>query len=101
VKSQDNRCFELAVLSAMYSVDSNDHANRLTKYQTHLDKLSFTCISFPVKLTDIAKFERQNPTLLVNVFGWNACLYPVYVSKHIGREIDLLLIVTLHYIRVI
>jgi len=45
-----------------------------------------------VKVTDIAKFERQNPSLSVNVFGWKGGLYPLHVSKREGRAIDLLLI---------
>ena len=68
VRNQDNRCFEWAILSAVYPVTQNPH--RLAKYQDHLGELNFTGISFPVRLTDVRKFERQNPGLLVNVFGW-------------------------------
>jgi len=45
-----------------------------------------------VKVTDISKFERQNPGLSVNIFGWKSGLYPLHVSKQAGREIDLLLL---------
>jgi len=68
VRNQDNRCFEWAILSAVYPVTQNPH--RPAKYQDHLGELNFTGISFPVRLTDVRKFERQNPGLLVNVFGW-------------------------------
>jgi len=74
-------------------VGSKDHnPDCPTKYKAHLGELSFTDINFLVKLTDIAKFEHQNPTLSVNVFGWNAGLYPLHVSKWEGRAIDLLLL---------
>jgi len=92
VKNNDNRCFEWAILSALYPVGSKDNANRPTKYQAHLGELNFTGISFPVKATDITKFERLNPNLSVNVFGWKAGLYPLHVSKQEGHVIDLLLI---------
>jgi len=93
VKNQDNRCFERAILSALYPVDSNNHnPGRTTNYQTHLGELNFTGISFPVKVTDIPKFEHQNPGLSVNTFGWKGGLYPLHVSKREGRGIDLLLI---------
>jgi hypothetical protein len=49
-------------------------------------------IDFPVKVTDVAKFERQNPDVSVSVFGWDECLYPIYVSRQDGQEVDLLLI---------
>jgi len=54
VRNQDNRCFECAILSAVYPVTQNPH--RTTKYQDHLKELDFTGISFPVKATDITKF---------------------------------------------
>ena len=42
-----------------------DHQNK-----AHLGKLSFTGIEFPVSLKDIDKFEKQNPEIKVNVFGY-------------------------------
>lgn len=92
VKNNDNRCFERAVLSAMYPVDHGQNPNRPMKYQVHLDELNFTGVSFSVRMADITKFERQNPGLSVHVFGWEAGLYPLHVSKQEGRAIELLLI---------
>jgi len=90
VKNEDNHCFEWAILSALYPADENAH--RPAKYQAHQRELNFTGIKFPVKVTDISKFERQNPGLSVNIFGWKSGLYPLHVSKQAGREIDLLLL---------
>ena len=92
VRNQDNRCFEWAILSAVYPVGSKDHPDRPTKYQDHFGELDFAGIGFPVKVTDVTKFERQNPTLSVNVFGWKSGPYPIHVSKQVGIEIDLLLL---------
>jgi len=58
----------------------------------HLGELNFTGVSFPVKVTDVSKSERQNPDLSVNIFGWKSGLYPLHVSKQAGRETDLLLL---------
>ena len=90
VKDEDNHCFEWAILSALYPADENAH--RPAKYQTHLIELNFTGIKFPAKVTDTSKFERQNPGLSVNIFGWKSILYPLHASKQAGREIDLLLL---------
>ena len=92
VRNQDNRCFEWAILSALYSVGFKNNAHRPVKYQAHLGELNFTGIEFPVKVSDVTKFERQNPDLSVNIFGWKSGLYPLHVSKQAGREIDLLLL---------
>ena len=40
----------------------------------------------------VTKFERQNPGLSVNVFGWKVRLYPLHLSKQEGHAIGLLLI---------
>ncbi len=93
VKNQDNRCFEWAILSALFPVAHGEHPDRPASYQTERGVLNFTGISFPVKVTDITKFERQNPRLSVSVFGWKSGLYPLHVSKQEGQAIDLLLII--------
>jgi hypothetical protein len=92
VKKSDNRCFEWAVLSALYPVDPKEHPNRTAKYMARRCMLHFVGIDFPVKVTDVAKFEHQNPDVSVSVFGWDECLYPLYVSRQDGKEVDLLLI---------
>ena len=64
----------------------------MTNYNQHLGQLNFRNISFPVKVTDVAKFDRQNQALSVNVFGWEKGLYLINASKLKGIAIDLLLI---------
>jgi len=91
VKNYDNRCFEWAILSALHPVAHGQHPDRPGSYQAHLGELNFTGINFPVKVSDIAKFERQNSALSVNVFGWKAGLYPLHVSEQEGQTVDLLL----------
>jgi hypothetical protein len=91
VRNDDNRCFEWAVLSAIYLVGS-DNPHRAAKYRTHLGELNFAGIDFPVKVTDIGRFERQNPGLSADVFEWENGLYLLHVSKQEGCAIDLLLL---------
>ena len=88
VKNEDNRCFEWAVLSALYPVAHNP--GRTMNYRDHLGKLNFTGIEVPVKVTDINKFERLNQGLSINVFGWKSGLYPLHVSKQVGQESELI-----------
>ena len=92
VKNEDNRCFEWAVLSALYPQEHGQHPDRTMNYRDHLGELNFAGIEFPVKVTDINKFERLNQGLSINVFGWKSGLYPLHVSKQEGNEIDLLLL---------
>ncbi|XP_061728728.1 uncharacterized protein LOC133533711 [Cydia pomonella] len=68
VQNNDYECFRWAVLSGLYPPQRNNHANIVGTYMKHKDKLNFGQLSFPMKLTDIPKFETLN-SLSINVFG--------------------------------
>lgn len=67
VKNADNMCFKWALLSALYP-PNNNKTDRVSSYSMHTNKLKFDGVSFPVKLTDIPKIEKQND-ISINVFG--------------------------------
>jgi hypothetical protein len=54
--------------------------------------ITLTAHQGELKVTDVTKFERQNPDLSVCVFGWYDVLYPLHVSKQEDFAVDLLLI---------
>jgi len=56
-----------AVLSCLYPV--NDHPCRVSNYDKYQDTLNFDGIDFPVQTKQIPKFEKQNPTISVNVIS--------------------------------
>lgn len=86
VKNSDYSCFKWAVLSALYPVTKN--SDRRSSYSIHSNKLKFNGISFPVKLTDIAKVEKLNK-ISINVFGLefnkesktHSVIGPLYFTK--------------------
>lgn len=61
VQNKDDRCFEWAILPALRPVEYAYNNYRTSKYKVHLGELNFDGIDFPVKVTDLLKFERQNP----------------------------------------
>ena len=92
VKNDDNRCFEWAILSALYPTDV--HGERMSNYKKYLNTLDFTGITFPMQVTSIKRFQKLNPGIAVNVFGWNDGLYPLHIYEGEPRAnyIELLLI---------
>lgn len=66
VINRDNECFKYAVLSALYP--ANQHSERPNQYLQHVDKLNFNGIQYPVELKQITQFEKQNPTISINVY---------------------------------
>ncbi|CAK1598078.1 unnamed protein product [Parnassius mnemosyne] len=96
VKNKDYFCFKWALLSALYPV--NKHTDRVSSYVKHANKLKFDGISFPVKISDIAKVEKLND-ISINVFGLeynkekrcNSIVGPLFLTKcRKDRHINLL-----------
>ena len=75
VQNDDDKCFMWAVLSAMHPVKVN--TERLNNYTEFENEIDFTCISFPVTVDDIPKFEMMNNIPI-----------SVYSIKHDGRQVD-------------
>src|SRR5438093_1117046 len=96
VMNEDTRCFPLSILAHLHPVDGKSHPNRPSKYLPFMDELNLDGIEMPVKLDDIKKFERQNPSIAVNVFGLehrghgsgrdNFSITPLRISKEENRE---------------
>jgi uncharacterized protein YbaR (Trm112 family) len=91
VQNTDQKCFMWSVLAALYPVTKDPQ--RVTKYANHVDKLDFNGVPFPVKVTDIPKFEKKN-SLSINVFGYEKReLYPLHLTRERGlKHIDLLVL---------
>ena len=69
IQNKDNKCFMWSILRHFHL---NDVLNpeRLYRLKQYENDLNFKGISFPVKLTDISKFEKQNPNIpSINVFS--------------------------------
>ena len=92
LKNQDDECFRWAVLRAMNPTDI--HPERIDKnLKSKRDQINMDGIEFPVSLKSIDKVEKQNPSISINVFGYEDCIYPLRVSKVVDKTtINLLLI---------
>ena len=92
LKNEDNQCFKWCVVRALNPVDKNP--NRITKELIEQAK-SLNCngLKFPVDLKQIKIFENNNPSISINVFGYEEEVYPLKISKDKKIiNIDLLLI---------
>ena len=102
LKNDDQQCFKWAVTRALNSIDI--HPERIDKkLRAKAETLNWDGITFPTPLSEIDRFERNNPTISVNVFGfaekgssrdakYENTVYPLrtrpYEREH---EVDLLL----------
>ena len=93
MKNEDDKCFTWSVLRALNPRErDNERIDKGLKKKE--DSLNMTGIAYPVQLNALDKFERQNPTISINVFGYEESVYPLRVSKCEGREVVNLLLIS-------
>ena len=93
MKNEDDQCFKWSVTRSLNPVDV--HPERITKELKHQsERLDWSGLKFPVKLDHIVIFEKFNPSISINVFGFeDRVVYPLRLSKSKSEQtINLLLI---------
>lgn len=92
IQNNDNKCFQWSVLAALHPVNRKYQPHRIHHYRPYESELNLDGIDFPVPISQIAKFEKQNK-LNVNVFGFEKDdLFPVHISKErFTNHVNLLL----------
>ena len=92
MQNKDNKCFLWCVLRAL-----NPHEKNPQRVDKELklkeNTLNMDGIEYPVSLKDIDKFEKQNPTISITVFGYEKNkVFPSRVSEYVyTREVDIVL----------
>ena len=91
-KNEDNKCFLWCVLRALNPCEKNPQ--RIDKKLKEKENtLNMDGIEYPVSLKDINKFENQNPTVSITVFGYDRkIVYPLKNSDNTDREHNIVLI---------
>ena len=80
MKNKDNQCFKWSVTRALNPVVKN--ARLITeKLEEQSEKLNWSGLEFPVKLKQTGIFEKENPKISVNVFGFKKYVYSLWISK--------------------
>jgi len=105
----DSKCFLWSVLSALY--EPTDSKKRVTNYLKYESSVDMTGINYPVQTKQIPLFEKQNPSISINVLTIEPDTKSFtieYLSSERGRQhhINLLLLedpqdtTKHHYVRV-
>ncbi|XP_072022382.1 uncharacterized protein [Amphiura filiformis] len=103
-RNHDDQCFKYSITRAIHLVNKN--SERITKQLEEQSKeLNWDGISFPTPISDVSMFEKNNPTISVNVgmyvpkgtdrdTKYGPAIVPLVTSKNLGRpqKVDLLLI---------
>ena len=92
IQNKDDKCFLWCILRYLHPKEDND--SRLKDLKKYEFSLNTKGITFPVKLSDISKFEKLNPELPgINVFSVDCKdFYPLRMAeKDCLNTIDLFL----------
>ena len=86
MQNKDNKCFLWSVLRALNP--TNNHPERVDKkLKLKENNLNMEGIEYPVSLRDIDKFEKQNQSICIIVFGYDGkSVYPLRNSNNMDRE---------------
>jgi len=84
--TSDSRCFVWSLLSSIYPAPH--HPDRISHYLPYENTLNLSGLTFPMPVKNIPKFEKQNPSISVNVLckGDDGGLVPLYVTKERERR---------------
>ena len=86
MQNKDNKCFLWCVLRAL-NPREKDPQRIDKKLKEKENTLNMDGIEYPVSLKDIDKFEKQNPTISITVFGYKGkSIYPLRNSDNTDRE---------------
>lgn len=84
IENNDRLCFVYCIMAAL----TNTYSTNPNSYQNYHNILNLKNIQFPLKLSDIPKFEKQNSTISINVFGLNKKheIIPLYHTKNLKQN---------------
>ena len=92
MENRDDQCFKWSVTRALNPVVKN--ASLITeKLEEQSEKLNWSGLEFPVKLKQIRIFEKENPKISANVFGFEV-VFPLQISKTKRTQIVNLLLIS-------
>ena len=93
MKNDDDQCFKWSVVRALNPVEKN--SERITKeLKDQSERLDWSGLKFPVDLKQIIIFEKLNPQISINVFGFEGDVYPLRLSKSKRTQIVNLLLIS-------
>lgn len=79
----DQECFKWSVLVGLFTERGDKHSNRVSYLKRFERKLNFDGLAFPTPVNEIDKFEKNNPEVSINVYGYDKeeYVYPLRISK--------------------
>ena len=66
-QNEDEKCFKWAVITALHHEDIKNNRHRISNLEPYSDLYNWKGLEFPMTVSKIDKFEKNNPDIAVNV----------------------------------
>ena len=97
-QNEDGKCFHYAATVALNYKETESHPERVSNIEPFIIKYKWEAINYLAKMDDWKKFEKNNPSIAVNVlYTKEKEILPVYISHHnSSREMQIVLLMIEH-----
>ena len=80
---KDSKCFQYAITVALNHEDIGKHSERITKIKLFINKCTWEGIHFPSEKDGRKKIEKNNVTIVLNVFYVKKTKYTLLMFQNI------------------
>ena len=100
-QNEDDKCFHYAATVALNYKETESHPERVSSIEPFIIKYKWEAINYLAKMYDWKKFEKNNPSIAVNVlYTKEKEILPVYISNHnSSREMQIVLLMIQHELK--
>ena len=93
----DDKCFQYAVVAALHHAEIANHPERIVNLEPFINRYNWDGIMFPTQSNQWSKFEKQNPTVALNILyiEGEKKVRQAFISKHNStreKHADLLIV---------
>ena len=82
LKNEDDKCFQYVATVALNCDDIKCNPERVSNIKPFINKYNLEGINYPSKIDDWKTFEKNNPTIAINILYVKEKILPAYISEH-------------------
>ena len=87
-QNKDDECFKWAVIGALHHEEIKNNPKRISLLRPYEKQYNWKGLEFPVSITKIDKFEKNNPGIAVNVLFSNNKSQNIYMARRSKHNIN-------------
>ena len=86
-QNKDEECFKWAVIAALHHEEIKHNPERISLLKSYENQYDWKGLEFPVSIKKIDKFEKNNPSVAVNVLFSNKKSQIIYTARRLEHNV--------------